>query len=157
MSFFFFFWKWSFNSDQLVLLDTVFNAQPLFVCLDVILAVFKPCWLFFKDAYVITFIGWLNCIVTKKDLFLWPVCVGPCCSGFRWQLDDRSHNPLLGVQFRSFCFVSACFFFFYQTCFCAAVFPSAGGTTLLAAVLVGSRKLFGAPATCQTHSRVLIR
>lgn len=87
---------------------------------------------------------------TKKGNHLTALC-GPLFQWFPITVGDPvpTHNPLLSVQFRSFCFVSA---WFFHTCFCAAVFPSAGGTTLLAVVLVCFRNLCSATATCQTHT-----
>lgn len=90
----------------------------------------------------------------KKSFPLADLC-GPLLQWFPITVGDPvpTHNPLLGVQFRSFCFVSARFF---HTCFCAAVFPSAGGTTLLAVVLLCSRNLCWAPAICQTHTLMVV-
>lgn len=90
----------------------------------------------------------------KKSFPLADLC-GPLLQWFPITVGDPvpTHNPLLGVQFRSFCFVSARFF---HTCFCAAVFPSAGGTTLLAVVHMCFRNLCWAPAICQTHTLMVV-
>lgn len=77
--------------------------------------------------------------------------MGACCSGFRSQLETPfppTTPSLVSSSEVSVLYQRA----FFHTCFCAAVFPSVGGTTLLAVVLVCFRNLCWAPATCQTHT-----
>lgn len=100
-----------------------------------------------------TFIHALNYMVRlqirllRKKKSAFPLA-GLCGSLFGFQ--PRSHpQSLLVVQFRSFCFVSA---WFFRTCFCTAVFPSAGRTTLWALVLTCFRELCSTPLICTSRS-----